>query len=123
MALLIEICICIRTTLSFNKLKSSHKLLKCMSYLRLDNCGDVISLELSSRNIYNNFAFISQIESKKLNDTIVDDNWVVTMQEKVNQLERNEVLELVPRPNDRSLISTKWVFKNKMDENGIVIIN
>ena len=45
------------------------------------------------------------------------------MQEELNQFERNEVWELVPRPNDQSVIGTKWVYKNKMDENGIIIIN
>ena len=45
------------------------------------------------------------------------------MQEELNQFERNEVWELVPRPNDQSVIGTKWVYKNKMDENGIIIRN
>ena len=45
------------------------------------------------------------------------------MQEELNQFERNKVWELVPRPNDQSVIGTKWVYRNKMDENGIIIIN
>ena len=45
------------------------------------------------------------------------------MQEELGQFERNEVWELVPRPNDQSVIGTKWVYKNKMDENGIIIRN
>ena len=45
------------------------------------------------------------------------------MQEELNQFERNEVWELVPRPNDQSVIGTKWVYRNKMDENGIIIRN
>ena len=45
------------------------------------------------------------------------------MQEELNQFERNEVWELVPRSNDQSVIGTKWVYRNKMDENGIIIIN
>ena len=45
------------------------------------------------------------------------------MQEELNQFERNEVWELVPRPNDQSVIGTKWVYKNKKDENGIIIRN
>ena len=45
------------------------------------------------------------------------------MQEELNQFERNEVWKLVPRPKDRTVIGTKWVFRNKMDENGIVTRN
>ena len=43
------------------------------------------------------------------------------MQEEINQFERNEVLEFVPRPNDQSVIGIKWVFRNKMDENDIIV--
>ena len=70
-----------------------------------------------------NLAFISQIEPKKLNDAIIYENWVISMQEELNQFERYEVWELVPRPNDQSVIGTKWVYRNKMDENGIIIRN
>ena len=45
------------------------------------------------------------------------------MQEELNKFERNEVWELVPRPNDQSVIGTKWVYRNKIDENGIIIRN
>ena len=45
------------------------------------------------------------------------------MQEELNQFERNEVWELVPRLNAQSVIGTKWVFRNKMDENDIIIRN
>ena len=39
-----EIRITIFNALSFNKLKSSHKLLRCISYLQLLKWGDVITL-------------------------------------------------------------------------------
>ena len=45
------------------------------------------------------------------------------MQKELNQLERNEFWELEPRPNDQSVIGTKWVFRNKMDENDIIVKN
>ena len=32
------------------------------------------------------------------------------MQEELNQFERNQVWELVDRPNDHLIIGTKWVF-------------
>ena len=30
---------------------------------------------------------------------------------------------MVPRPKDKNVIATKWVFKNKMNEDGKVVIN
>jgi len=45
------------------------------------------------------------------------------MQEELNQFERNQVWKLVDRPNDHPIIGTKWVFRNKLDEHGIVIRN
>lgn len=47
------------------------------------------------------------------------------MQEELNQFERNQVWELVPKPkpNGKHIIGTKWVFKNKLDENGMIVRN
>ena len=45
------------------------------------------------------------------------------MQEKLNQFERNKVWNLVPRPNNCSIIGTKWVFRNKLNEHGNVTRN
>ena len=45
------------------------------------------------------------------------------MQEELTQFERNKVWSLVPKPHDRPIIGTKWVFKNKLDEEGNVARN
>ncbi|KAK6145186.1 hypothetical protein DH2020_022006 [Rehmannia glutinosa] len=45
------------------------------------------------------------------------------MQEKLNQFERNKVWELVQRPTHQNVIGTKWVFRNKMNEEGSVVRN
>ena len=45
------------------------------------------------------------------------------MQEELNQFVRNDVWKLVPKPKDQTIIGTKWVFRNKMDENGVVSRN
>ena len=68
--------------------------------------------------LYNNF--LSQEEPKKVKDALQDPDYVIEMQEKLNQFERNEVWKLGPRPKDRTVICTKWVFRNKMDKNGII---
>jgi hypothetical protein len=40
------------------------------------------------------------------------------MDEEFDQIEKNDTLELVPRPKNKNLISTKWVFRNKFNEYG-----
>eukprot|EP00253_Pinus_taeda_P001692 PITA_01692 len=45
------------------------------------------------------------------------------MDEEHEKIEKNNTWELVPRPKDKNVIGTKWVFKNKLNENGEVIIN
>ena len=45
------------------------------------------------------------------------------MQDELNQFQRNEVWCLVPRPSHQYVIGTKWVFRNKMNEDGIVTRN
>ena len=45
------------------------------------------------------------------------------MQEELNQFERQKVWKLVPRPKNKSIIGTKWVFRNKLDGDGIFTRN
>ena len=45
------------------------------------------------------------------------------MNEELEQIEKNNTWELVPRPNDKNVIGTKWIFKKKLNENGDVIRN
>nr|GEU61938.1 retrovirus-related Pol polyprotein from transposon TNT 1-94 [Tanacetum cinerariifolium] len=52
-----------------------------------------------------------------------EEGWIIAMQEELNQFERNKVWTLVPKPHGKTIIRTKWIWKNKMDENGVVIKN
>ena len=45
------------------------------------------------------------------------------MQEELNQFERNKVWTLIPRPKHHPIIGAKWVFRNKMNEQGIITRN
>ena len=45
------------------------------------------------------------------------------MQDELNQFKRRKVWRLVPRPRDHRVIGIKWVFRNKMDEDGVIIGN
>nr|GEV79865.1 copia protein [Tanacetum cinerariifolium] len=54
------------------------------------------------------------------NEALRDESWVVAMQEELNQFVATGVWNLVPQPKNRSIIGTKWMFRNKLDENSIV---
>ncbi|GJR58035.1 zf-CCHC domain-containing protein [Tanacetum coccineum] len=63
------------------------------------------------------------IEPKNVNEALGDESWVIVMQEELNQFVANDVWDLVPLPMSQTVMGTKWVFKNKLDENGIVSRN
>jgi len=45
------------------------------------------------------------------------------MKEELNQFQRNDVWDLVPKPQQKNIIGTKWVVINKLNEQGQVIRN
>jgi hypothetical protein len=50
-------------------------------------------------------------------------NWVNSMHEELENFERNQVWELVEPPPNCHHKGTKWVWKNKEGENGMVVRN
>jgi len=72
-----------------------------------------------------NVSFLSLIEPKKIDEAMKDPSWIEAMQDELNQFKRNDVWELVPCPSNlkKEPIGTRWVFRNKMDEDGHVIRN
>ena len=42
------------------------------------------------------------------------------MDEELDNIEKNDTWELVPRPRYKNVIDTKWVFRNKLNEDGKV---
>jgi hypothetical protein len=45
------------------------------------------------------------------------------MDEELDQIEKNDTWELVPRQKNKNMIDTKWVFRNKLNENGQITRN
>ncbi|GJS55616.1 putative ribonuclease H-like domain-containing protein [Tanacetum coccineum] len=62
-------------------------------------------------------------EPKKVVQALKDPSWIEAMQEELLQFKLQEVWTLVELPNRKRAIRTKWVFRNKKDERGIVIKN
>jgi hypothetical protein len=68
------------------------------------------------------YSFISSLEPLKVEKALEDKDWVMAMQEELNNFERNQVWTLVERPK-MNMIGIKWVFHDKQDKNGIVTRN
>ncbi|GKD31597.1 retrovirus-related pol polyprotein from transposon TNT 1-94 [Tanacetum coccineum] len=78
------------------------------------------TLRCQAQNQSNFYCFISTIEPKNENEALKDKSWIIVMQEELNQFVANDVLDLVPQPKNLTSIGTKWVYRNKLDENGVV---
>ncbi|GJT39418.1 putative ribonuclease H-like domain-containing protein [Tanacetum coccineum] len=67
--------------------------------------------------------FLSQMEPKKVIQALEDPSWIEAMQEELLQFQLQKVWTLVNLPSGKKAIGTKWVFRNKKDERGIVVRN
>ena len=75
------------------------------------------------RNINNYLAFVSQIEPRNVKEAEEDPNWIITTEEELNQFKQSNTWQLVERPLKNQVTGTKWVFKNRLDEHGVIIRN
>ncbi|WVZ80684.1 LOW QUALITY PROTEIN: hypothetical protein U9M48_028141 [Paspalum notatum var. saurae] len=69
------------------------------------------------------FAFVAYFEPHDVGHVLSDPNWVNAMHEELENFERNQVWVLVEPPPHCNPIGTKWVFKNKQGEDGVVVRN
>ncbi|GJT21713.1 putative ribonuclease H-like domain-containing protein [Tanacetum coccineum] len=67
--------------------------------------------------------FLSQEEPKKVIQALKDPSWIEAMQEELLQFKLQQVWTLVDLPHGKRAIGTKWVYRKKKDERGIVIRN
>ncbi|GJR07314.1 putative ribonuclease H-like domain-containing protein [Tanacetum coccineum] len=67
--------------------------------------------------------FLSQLEPSSVAQALNDPDWVEAMQEEMQQFVHQEVWKLVPLPEGKTAIGTKWILKNKRDAKGIVVRN
>jgi hypothetical protein len=71
--------------------------------------GDIEKGETTRSRVANSceyYSFIYSFEPFKVEDALRDLDWVVTMQEELNNFKRNEVWSLVERPN-QNIVGTK----------------
>nr|GEW81936.1 hypothetical protein [Tanacetum cinerariifolium] len=93
---------------------------------------EVILPQINTQSISNNMipnidkaSTSHNVFNERLDDAYFDANadWVSAMQEELDQFTRLKVWILVPRPEGKYVIKTKWIFKNKKDESSLVIRN
>ncbi|GAU41423.1 hypothetical protein TSUD_26030 [Trifolium subterraneum] len=89
----------------------------------IGNTEDGVRTRKALQDVETILGLISQIEPRSINEAIIDEFWIEAMKEELHQFEKNEVWNLVPFPKDNSIIGTRWVFRNKLDENGKVVRN
>ncbi|GKD46441.1 putative ribonuclease H-like domain-containing protein [Tanacetum coccineum] len=63
------------------------------------------------------------VEPKKVIQALTDPSWIEAMQDELLQFKLQKVWTLVDLPYGKRAIGTKWVYRNKKDERGIVVRN
>jgi hypothetical protein len=88
----------------------------------LGDIGKGVTTRSRLANFCEHYSFVSSIEPFRVEEALQDSDWVLAMQEELNNFKRNEVWSLVPRPK-QNVVGTKWVFRNKQDERRVVTRN
>ncbi|GKA61005.1 putative ribonuclease H-like domain-containing protein [Tanacetum coccineum] len=82
--------------------------------------GDLHSAQLTRRMSQQN---LKELEPKKVIKALTDPSWIEAMQEELMQFKLQKVWTLVDLLKGKRAIGTKWVYRNKKDERGIVVRN
>ncbi|WVZ90066.1 LOW QUALITY PROTEIN: hypothetical protein U9M48_036398 [Paspalum notatum var. saurae] len=78
---------------------------------------------VASLAFFSHSAYVASFERRDVSHALPDPNWVNAMHEELENFERNHVWYLVEPPQNCRPIGTKWVFKNKQGEDGMVVRN
>jgi hypothetical protein len=74
-----------------------------------DILGDIkkgVTTRSCVTNFYQHYSFVSSMKPFKIEDALCDPDWVVVMQEELNNFKRNQVWSLVERPK-QNVVGTK----------------
>ncbi|XP_031264141.1 uncharacterized protein LOC116122434 [Pistacia vera] len=61
-----------------------------------------------------------ELEPTSYAEAVKSEAWKAAMQEEMNVIEKNQTWELVDRPLDKRVIQVKWIFKRKLNSDGLV---
>nr|GEX34474.1 retrovirus-related Pol polyprotein from transposon TNT 1-94 [Tanacetum cinerariifolium] len=77
----------------------------------------------NGHTFYQPYPHEKNIKPANMAEALKDIDWVSAMQDDLDQFTRLKVWRLVPLPDDKTIIKTKWIFKNKKDKSSLVIQN
>ena len=75
------------------------------------------------RNKLEGTCLLAEFEPRNVKDVMDNKSWIEAMNEEIEQIEKKKTWTIVPRPKDKNIIGTKWVFRNKLNEDGKVFRN
>ncbi|CAN0838933.1 Retrovirus-related Pol polyprotein from transposon TNT 1-94 [Linum grandiflorum] len=88
-----------------------------------DPSDRLVTRSRKSLHFSNEQALLSTVEPKNYKQALLDVFWKAAMMEELLQFQRNHVWDLVPRPLNKTVIGTKWVFRNKTNDKGEITRN
>ncbi|GJU94305.1 putative ribonuclease H-like domain-containing protein [Tanacetum coccineum] len=89
-----------------------------------DLASPVLTRSRAQKSKFGESAFIGYIQDQqRTNHTDQLDKEIAAMQEEMQQFINQKVWTLVPLPDGKNAIGTKWILKNKRDARGIVVRN
>ena len=60
------------------------------------------------------------VEPTSDKEVVKNQVWQDAMAEEYNSIMKNEVWDIVPRPKDKSVVTSKWIYKIKHAVDGII---
>ena len=92
----------------------------------VDRYGEWVAAAMDERKPIEcdkNFALLTFNEPRTYTEAMQCDDandWKTAMANEIESLKENDIWDLVPKPGNRKVLSCKWVYRVKMDENGEV---
>nr|GFA60034.1 retrovirus-related Pol polyprotein from transposon TNT 1-94 [Tanacetum cinerariifolium] len=119
-----------KSTKKTHKPKSKDTNQEKLYLLHMDLCGPMRVESVNEKKYilvivddYSRFTWVKFLQPKTYKEALTQACWIEAMQDELNEFERLEVWELVPRPYKVMVITLKWIYKVKLDELGGILKN